>query len=282
MTRKKLALCITAGLLVIVLLVGLLTNWFGFYGPAAKIVSASQKVLETQNFSAFIELKAGPLSLSGTLQVQIDTKQRTLSAALIDEEGDIKLAIYKNHLIFSVGFLTYAKDIHVELDRFFDMLEDNQKTDWAQLLQNLDKDLYDRIGDNLDFRAVDGCMLQLYRKLNSERWLKKNAGWSEEKQNDLTIHRFKPDSTKFLQSCLKCFKKAFRDHKGYDALMAELDDAAPVDLQIELGIQNGLLDRFHLSVDDCVKIQIDFTDIGVTTICEDNLGRILERAIKLT
>lgn len=281
MTRKKLALCITAGLLVIALLAGLLTNWFGFYGPAAKVVSASKNMLEAKNFSAQVDLKAGPLSLSGTLQVQIDTEQRILSAALINEDKKINLAIYQNHLIFSIGFLTYAKDISGPLNRFFDTLEDDRDTDWAQLLQDLSPDLYEEIGDELDFSKVDGSMLRLYRKLNSERWLKKNADWCEEEQDDLTLYRFEPDTAKLLQSSLKCFKKAFRNRESYDSLMAELDETASVDLNIELGLKNNLLDSFRLSAKDSIEITLNFTDIGSTSINEHDLERTLKRAIKL-
>lgn len=281
MTRKKFALCVTAGLLVIALLAGLLTNWFGFYGPAAKVVSASKNMLEAKSFSAQIDLKAGPLSLSGTLQVQIDAEQRSLSAALINEEDEINLAIYQNHLIFSVGFLTYAKDISGPLNRFFDMLEDDQETNWAQLLQDIAPELYGKIEDDLDFDKVDSSMLRLYRKLNSERWLKKNAGWSEEKKDNVTLYRFKPDTAKLLQSSLKCFKKAFRNPDRYDALMKDLAEAATVDLNIELGLKNDLLDSFRLCANDSIDISLNFTDIGSTSINERDLERTLKRAIKL-
>lgn len=281
MTRKKLALCITAGLLVIALLAGLLSNWFGFYGPAKKVISASKNTLEAKSFSVQFDLKAGSLSLSGTLQVQIDTEQRILSAALINEEKEINLAIYQNHLIFSVGFLTYAKDISGPLNRFFDMLEDDQETDWAQLLQDIAPELYDEIEDDLDFDKVDRSILRLYRKLNSERWLKKNAGWSEEKQDDLTLYRFEPDTAKLLQSSLKCFKNAFRNPERYDALMKDLGEDATVDLNMELGLKNDLLDSFRLCTNDSVEISLNFTGIGSTSMNERDLERTLKRAIKI-
>lgn len=281
MTRKKLTLCITAGLLVIALLAGLLTNWFGFYGPAKKVISASKNTLEAKSFSVQVDLKAGSLSLSGTLQVQIDTEQRILSAALINEEDEINLAIYQNHLIFSVGFLTYAKDISGPLNRFFDMLEDDQETDWAQLLQDIAPELYDEIEDDLDFDKVDSSILRLYRKLNSERWLKKNAGWSEEKKDNLTLYRFEPDTTKLLQSSLKCFKKVFRNPERYDALMKDLGEAATVDLNMELGLKNDLLDSFRLCANDSVEISLNFTGIGSTSMNERDLERTLKRAIKI-
>lgn len=281
MTRKKLALCITAGLLVIALLAGLLTNWFGFYGPAKKVISASKNTLEAKSFSVQIDLNAGAISLSGELQVQINTDQRTLSAALINEEDEITFAIYQNHLIFSIGFLTYAKDISGPLNRLFDILENDSEIDWAKLLQDIAPELYGQIGDDLDFDKVDSSMLQLYRKFNSEHWLKKNAGWSEEKKDGLTLYRFEPDTAKFLQSSLKCFKKVFRSSERYEALMDELGETASVDLNIELGLKNGLLDSFRLSANDSIDICLNFTDIGSTSINERDLERTLKRAIKI-
>ena len=64
----------------------------------------------------------------------------------------------------------------------------------------------------------------VFRKLNSNSWLKENVGYQKKKADGVTKHCFAPDTYDFLQASLGFFEPAFRTKDDYEEVEQYLRD----------------------------------------------------------
>jgi hypothetical protein len=288
-------LAAVASILVVLAIAGLCTNWFGFYGPGSQIISAAEKTLSAGSFTIDFSTtmvnsnRDSEQKTEGTIEVMLDIKERELMMYTeLEAEGTIgTMAIYDNYLILGVknNYLYLKRDISEELEAFFDNCESTKELDWEELLNSINEDLYDEIGETIDFDQLEKCIFTYVRKLNSTKWLKDNAGYSSTKENGVKLHQFKPKTYKFLNASLECFEDAFEDEDDYKEMMDGLKDSKSEmnrsDCEVTFGIKSGKLTTFEMEVDqesNSFHFELKFKKIGETSIDKDDLVEMLNMA----
>lgn len=164
-TKKRHPVAITfaiiAGVLVVALLAGLLTNWFGFYGPTAKIIRAANKTIEAGSMSMKVTLKDGNQTKKGTFELELDADKRHLTFVVANDDDEIVFAIYKGYLLEYYSSERYGsgyekEDISDKLDEFFDALEEvdeKKDMDFEDLLDELG--VLDKVEDHLNIKKLE-------------------------------------------------------------------------------------------------------------------------------
>lgn len=276
------------GFIGLVLIAGILTDWFGLNGPAKQITSAAEKTLNAKTFTIehVYSFDDGFISgeEEGTMQVSIDTQKRELTIFAEQNQGQV-LAIYDDYLISgSEAFGYYRYDISDELDEFFDELEDLKKND-ADLEEAIEDQFGNDVADDIDYDTLGKCLKKYFKKLNSKSWLKENAGYSVKKEDGVKIHCFSPDIYKFCEVSLPFFEKAFEDKDTYEDLEDDLrrakSDMQDTDVIIKVGVKSGKLVSIDVeSITDETESQLElkFTKIGNTKIDYDDLDDLIDRA----
>ncbi|MBQ9762403.1 MAG: hypothetical protein IJV82_04925 [Oscillospiraceae bacterium] len=272
-----------AGLLVLAIVIGLCTNWYGFYGPGAKILSAGKETIAAGSFTVDIFFQVGKSTREYTMQVVFDPDARVLSVLCQEDDGNLGFAIYNGFFINSKKKKT---DIREPLDKLFDMFSsgDGSKKSWEERLKDINEELYEQVRDKIDFDKINRCLVRFYRKLNSNQWLEKNAGYSMEKRNNITMYRFEPDTYELLDASLECFRDIFQDEEDFesiqDSLREEKENLNSVDYQISFGIQEDLMTHIGLEIRNTklITFNLNISDIGSTGIDTDTLAKLLEKA----
>lgn len=285
--RLPIVLSVIASVLVVAIIAGLLTNWFGFYGPGAKIISAFKNTFEEGNLSITFTVN-GDASDQITCKLDIDQQRNDLSLVLIKGEDELICAIREGYLIARniswTGQNSYtAYNISTYLDAFFESSSDGISASMVEkLLKGISPALYEDVCKFVDFDKLDGCLLKLYRKLNSDSWLKKNAGYSQTKANGATVYSFDPDTYDLAHATLECFKKVFRDEGDYDSLQDALshskDSLQELDYTVEFEVKDKKLTALGLQVPNHFELDIRFDCIGSTSIDTASLDALLDKA----
>lgn len=284
-SKLKITLSIIAAFLVVVLLTGWLTNWFGFYGPGTKILTATKHTLQKGNFTI-------SFAINGTrrvnCQVDIDWEHKNLTMLMTETDGDFICAIKDKHLITKK--ISFGKDpayIAYNISGFLNILfrvstGEGKGINWKFILNSLSPGLYDKLSQDIDFDKVDKALLKLFRKTNSNHWLKKNAGFSHSKENGADIYSFDPDTYKLATATLTCFKKAFKDHDTYDAwqenLNASKDNLQAMDYTVDLTVKEGLLSGIDICINQHKNIGILFHQFGSTVIDDSRVDNLMSKA----
>lgn len=281
--KKALILSIIAGVLVVVMIAGLLTNWFGLYGPGAKIVLAGKNTLATKNFTITYSINGTHRS---TIQWDMDPDAREFTLVVLDPDGKISTAIYKGYRIYDHSYggssHIYATDIRDDLDGLFNTitrLQDDLDTD--AMLEKLDKILDGKLSELFDLKKLSNCLTGLYRDFNSDSWLKDNVGFSKDRSDGTTLYHFRPDTYRFLNECLATVRPALRDGR-YEDLRQTLDKNQTVlsemDYEICIGIEKKKLTSLQIHIADLGDLGFEFSRFGGTSIQTEGLDRLLEQA----
>ena len=288
-----------AGLLVITIILGLCTNWFGLYGPISRIAVAGNNTVKKGNFTLEMTTETeGGNEAETLIQMDIDLKKRTLTM-LVESEGTdywtnlnytSYIAIYDGYAIegkvYEDGRETFSKqDISDDIEKIFDAYEDAKDLNWDDLLETIEEETDLDLTDYIDIKAFKKCVKQYGRKLNNNKWLKENAGYSKSKKNGVTFYEFEPNNYKFLKSSLEFFQPAFEDEDDYDTIMDGLkgikSDLNKVDLELAFGVKGNKLVEINAKVDVNgaeVEVSMEFKNIGKTTLDEDFLESMLDKA----
>lgn len=290
--HKGIVAASVAALLVIVLIVGVATNWLGATGPAAQIARAAKNTFEAKNFTVDFEFNYGSMDMeaSGTACVAIDPEERelTLYADMnADGEGGV-IAVYDGYMMVKTDYGCYGYDISDQLDDYFDTYEEGTTQDisWEELLDSMIYDgAYEEAAESVDFEKLESCLKALIKKLNSKKWLKENAGYTVEKTDGITMHGFAPDIYTFVTASIAELEEAFIEADAYDDLVDTLDDAKSaledIDVEFVLGVKGGKL--LHLEADvsgagEDFQIEADFSNFGKTEFDVDELEDMLDEA----
>lgn len=276
--------------LVIAITAGMLTNWFGFYGPATKILLAAGRTFSASSFTACIELHVGSFSPDPIqLQGQIDTNERTVTlVGRYAEDSIVRFAVYDGFLIRRTGLGRYtARDIHSELNEFFDSMERKDDIDWAELLQTISQSIYDQYGDRLNYDEIEPGLLSLLRTCNNPKWLKSTAGLTVQRTGSDIAYCFSPDTYAAASSALSCFEGVFTEKEDYTSLTDGLADQQKAlesaQLSLQFLVSGGYLTKAEISAqrnDIPLSAQISFDEIGSTQIDFEELTDLLSSASK--
>ena len=282
--------CIAA-LLVIVAVTGICTNWFGFYGPATRIalaagntagkgnftieMSTSTKIMKTSSYSV--------MSGDAYVQVDIDPENRKLllygksEQKYLGQTLTIYIGIIDGNLITGTAlgrFQNYQKeDISEELDEFFDTYDDPKQIDWAELFDIIKENTKIDPNEYIDVDIFEECILAYFRKLNSNSWLKENAGYSTAKEDGIRYYNFDMDLYDFSQTTLACFEEAFESGEDYKEIMQRLSNAQTMhpgfDVELHFGVQRNRLEEINMRLGSdnlLIDCTLEFEGFGNTEI----------------
>ena len=293
--RKKpigliVAACIAAALTVVVIL-GFCTNWFGFYGPATRIALAAKNTGKAGNFTVVMNTKMEGVasdSISNTenqtiIQVDIDPNNRKLllygksEQKYLGQTLTIYIGIIDGNLITGTvlgRFQNYQKeDISEELEEFFDTYDDPKQIDWAELFDIIKENTKIDPNEYIDVDIFEECILAYFRKLNSNSWLKENAGYSTFRENGMRYYNFDMDLYDFSQTTLACFEEAFESGEDYKEIMQRLSNAQTMhpgfDVELHFGVQRNRLEEINMRLGSdnlLIDCTLEFEGFGNTEI----------------
>lgn len=298
-TSKK-GIVIAAGfaaVLAVVLLAGVATDWFGATGPAARVASAVKNTLTAKNFSVdfeytYNEYREYTDETRGTAYIALNPEDRELTVyaeLTVDGESGV-FAIYDGYYIVSSNHGCLGYDISKQLDAYFDAYEEGMSKNgtWEELFDKLFPHARQNV---IDFNILDECITQYTKKLNSQKWLEENAGYSVEKSSGITKYSLSPDIYGFLKASFTQFEDAFVRSSDYNDLYEELRDlrfgSKHTDTEIVFGVKSGKLTEFSFDISgsyeglicgDEMHIEANFYDVGKTEFNIDELEDMLAEA----
>ena len=285
-------------LLVVILIVGFATNWFGATGPAVRITSAVGNTFSADSFTVDFEYTCNEdeywdAEIQGTAYVAIDPDKRELTFyadLTVDGESGV-IAIYDGYYIMSSYGECWGYDISEELDACFDLYEEGTAKDfsWEDFFDSIAYEgAYEEASEDIDFDKLNTCFAAYLKRLNSKKWLDENAGYSVEKDGGVTMHCFSPDIYTFLKASTAELEDAFIDEDVYDEINDDLSDlrsgSKETNTRIVFGIKGNKLVHFELEFsgsDDSLTAGADhhitasFYDIGKTKFDTDELEDML-------
>lgn len=294
---KKILLTIglvIAALLVVFVIVGICTNWFGLNGPLTQIASATEKTFSKHNFSADFTIEVDGEEFEGTVFFDMDVENEIIHMLLnAEHDGDeIIIAIYDDHLIYGSEDNLSSIDVSMYISSICDAIEYSKDSSmsfdeaWDRLIDLIPNKKQEEIND--DYVKLDTLkkLIKTFfiKKLNNASWLKENAGYSTESENGIKMHKFEPEVGPLLVASAEHFESAFAKSSVYDDVMDFAEDAEEYtedwEIYVGFGIKGGKLVLLEAAIgeDEFVSVSCSFYDIGKTTLNEDELDDLLDDA----
>lgn len=289
-------LSIIAGVLTVAIVVGLLTNWYGFYGAGGKILSSTKKLLKSESFTVEIETftqRKGSTTSKGatsTVEIDIDFDNKDLTLVLFNSDGKITAAVYDRQYIRyrASKDAYYHRDASDDIEKFFRSYESMGKLDLEAFLLNLGgEELYEKVDDTMYLDRMKWSVLSVYRKFNSDAWLTEHTGYSCQKSNGITEYRFKPDLYGLCETLLAEFEDDFRDGEDFREVEDNLEDYKKTltgfDFDAAIGIKSGKLSTAELSAENGIlkiSVKMKITKAGNTHIDTNTLNEILSKSTR--
>lgn len=276
-------LLIIAILLTSLFTAGALTDWFGFYGPGGKIMTASALAMSSGNFTLQIDASVGSFDMD-TLLVKVDADliHRDVTIAAMSKSGIISWAVYDSHLIWRSGLRYQAEDISAQLDRLWDAMDTGKTPDWEQLIQNINEELAQKLEGIIDYHEITGSLFLLYKRANDTHWLEEHAGLQVQKMFGSTQYRVQPNSYELLRETAACFQSVFLDPQDYqtlqDALSGYRSQLDALRYQVEVNTRWGILSQCRLQTTVGGKdlaLQVQILDRSKTQLPEQELSDLL-------
>lgn len=279
-----------AALLLILLVVGLLTDWFGFYGPLTKIAFGAKKLGDAGSTTAqFVVAAPGDTQADGTLACSWDLENRVVAADLqLQLNGKtFRYGIVDGHVVWRDSRdRAKSVDISRELDKFFDSLE--SESDLDESLEELLEAVFKTAGIHkmVDSGEAVACLKDGFLKWNRTGWLEENAGYSLEREDGTVLHSFEPKTGKLLLEVTKQFEPAFEQRSDYRDVISGLREkkselSKNYDFELVFGLANGALSMVKVDVDwngVPVSAKIDLRKIGTTNVDVDFLRQLKTEA----
>ena len=313
---KKLSLIAGAAVLLL-LIIGISTRWFGLKGPAVSIARAVKNTMNKGSFSYDLNYKMkisredywgdpyeseSQFRITGYLSVDVKKKELILYGKIksrTDPNTSGELAIYDEYFIYCPDEgECYRLYIGNYLDTIFEVMESTSgNLNPEKLLDELPEELVEKLEDVINTKTMKKTLLSYFRKLNNPKWLEEYAGYSVEKVDGVTVHSFSPGLHKFLKASLETLEPLFADDDIYDDLKDSLNDEKDImndcDLDFSFGIKRNKLVSFSIETESdsdytegdsdydervCAEIEIEFSDIGKVKVDIDELEDMLDAA----
>lgn len=267
-----------AAVLLVLLTVGLLTEWFGLYGPLTKVALGAKKLGDAGSTTVQFSLTAnGGTQVEGSLACRWSMENRAVVADLQMQlnGNDYHYGLVDGYLVWrTASGKAKSIDISDELDRFFDSMESESDLDesLAELLESVFKTA--GIEKMVETQDAVTCMKKGIFQWNRTDWLRENAGYTQEKEGDTTRYRFEPKTGKLLLAILRQFEPAFHHRSDYLDVISGLRELKPqlnedYGLKIGFSLSDGTLTQINADVDwkeTQVSAQIRFENIGTTDV----------------
>ena len=306
-SRKPLVWILSAVALV-ALVVGLAVGISAHAGgPMQQIASAASNTLNAGSFSAYITLtEDGETEEKAFVQAKIDLQKREFTAVIKDLESGSAIAIYDGYLLqvresryyydyytdsYQPELRVYKYDISDELDQLFDAYNDSGKKindlDIAEVLKQLDDDVYNEIKEVIDVDELNNCIEECKKRLNDEGWLAEYAGYTKTTRGGKTEYAFElteDNIADFAGAILEIFEPAFRSRSQYRELKSELNDFdSDTDFSMRLVyiVEGKYLSSIEYEVEtryNDYEMVIEFEDFGSVSIDTDQLEDWLRQA----
>lgn len=276
--------------LLIALVVGLATDWFGLYGPLTKIALGAKNLADGKSATATFSASAsGDIQIDGALQWRWDPEQRELAADLQFRlnDQDYRYGIVDKCVVFrNDRGKAKCVDISKELDQFFDAMEG--ESDLDESLEELLETVFKAAGihKQIDSAEAVKCLKSGFFRWNRTDWLEDNAGYTLKKKDDIAVHCLEPKTGKLLLELVQQFEPAFNRRSDYldvasglRELRTQLNEDYSVSLA--LGLRKGTLVLLDGNVDwkgTAVSFQIRFDNIGTTKVDTASLREIKNEA----
>lgn len=266
---------------------GILTDWFGFYGPGGKIMTASGLAVASGNFTLQIDASVGSFDTDTLLvKVDADIDRHEVTIAAMSKNGTISWAIYDSHLIWRSGLRYQAEDISPQLDKLWDAVETGKTLDWAQSIRDIDEDLAQKLEGVIDYDEINGSLIRLYQRSNDSGWLEKHAGLQVRKKFGSTQYGIEPNTYELLRESIACFQDVFLDPQDYQQIQDALTDLQPqldaLNYQMDITTRWGILSRCDLTTkveDKDIALHIQILHRDQTQLPEQELSDLLSGLI---
>ena len=264
------------GIVVIALIILLLT---GVLGGKDYPQDGVENLLEKGNFTAEVNAAGEKY----TFQVDIDWKREELTV-YAEADGEFAFAIYDGYYIessYSNGY--YAYYVGNQIDVFFEDYDPDEEIDWEEVLSLVALFLTPQadVDDYVDTDQLARCMDTLTRKLQDKKWLEKNAGYTREKEDGVTLHIYEPDLYDLACALLDMFAPCIEDEDLYDYAQEALDEYEDTLSMVKIKLELGMKDHYLVSAEAKiagVKFKAAIEDIGKTRIDIDELEEMLDNS----
>ncbi len=275
---------VVAIVLVAALVIGLLS---GFSGPATSIYKGLEKTLNSENLTMAFEMtSAYGDTIEGEFMIAVDLEERefTLYGTMESNGSEIIFAIYDGYAINATEYGTFAEDISDEMDDIFDAYEDGvgKDPDYEELISNMfGQDVYDEMEDTMDMDALEDCLVKVLKKLNDEKWLAENTGFTSKEKSGTTIYAFEPNVYDFFVAVAPELEDAFKDSDDFDDMMDSLEEAedyiSDVEFEFSVGLKSGAVTLLTFDMGS-ISLEAEFSNLGKTEIDMDELEDMLDEA----
>lgn len=268
----------SAALLLVLLLIGLSTEWFGLYGPLTKVAMGTKKLADAGNVTVGFSVTApGDTRVEGTLECCWNLEMRDVSADLqLKLNGeDYRFGLVDGHVVWrNDRGKAKSADISEELNDLFDAME--SESDLDESLAEFLKSVFKTAGIHkmVDVENAVACLKDGFFRWNRTGWLEENAGFTLEKEDDTACYSFEPKTGKLLLEMMRQFEPAFKDHSDYLDVISGLRELKPQlneDYRIDakLTLIDGVLSRIDADVDwkeTQVSATVRFEEVGTTKV----------------
>jgi len=289
-----LAAAILAVLLLTLIIVGSLTNWFGFTGPVMNLSRAMESTFADRNLTMDIRYEVSGQEFSGTMGVVLDPEtDEVMAQGRVSVYGlGMNMAIYKNNLILD----TFLGSFRIDLD----VLPTADEEALPEVETSLLAPFSPALQEQLDPELAEECFMEFAKQLNDESWLTANAAYTRAEVDGLDVYTLSPDLYELLSDALTSLKPAFYEAADYEAALAELEadreQLSAMELIFTFRVRPGKLfdllpgTLVGLSMSGITPateetpalpflIDLTFSKIGTTQVDEDALKELLEESI---
>lgn len=286
---SKLLPWLISGILVLMILFVIITATSG--GPVVKLRRAIEKTVFADSFTTTFQLSVNDKAYDGNLNVAIDTDKREVMfyLQLATDTTDYICGIYKDNFALCDAATNDLQVTNVKdrLTAFFDALEDGSQPDWALLLDFSEFDLYEATDRDFDFAVLTECIGNFLNTLDDTDWAESYAGYSTDREDGVTLHKFRPSPDVLAEQVIPTFRAAFRDPDRYDALVQYTEDAKYLlsagTADITFGIKWGQLVSAEMDVryhNFSIQGSFEFIGINSTIVDFDTIAYYIDQASK--
>lgn len=283
--RNKITPILIAATAAVVLVAVILLLCLPGNSAAKSFQKAAKKTLFAENFTTVFTLEMNDDTIDGIINAAIDPDKRELNVymQLTTRVSDYICGIYNNQ--FAVCTVNSGKihteDITDRVNCFFDALEKDSQPNWELLLDFNSTDLYEQVSQDFDFAVLLDCLKVWVDQLNDADW----AGYSKERENGTTVHRFDPDPYTLICQSLPYFAPAFRNAADYSNLQAYIEDVKYLLMNgkadFSFGIKNRCLEsvKFDFGYHNTrISGNFSFIGIGSTIVDTETIAFYIEEA----
>lgn len=301
--KRKLPSAVIAVALALVLVVGAVFGIMAIVGngPAAAIGKGLQKTLksETFDFDITVEVEGETANFVGTIEFNPEEYVLNLymDGTYTGADSTITMCLYDGQFFGYTSedgekWYTYTEIDEDILEEFFDAYLENadsklSKEDLVEALEEMDDMTDGELSEFVDLEIMADCIMDYAAALNNKKWLKENAGFSQEKEDGTTYYIFEPDLQDFTEASLAFFEEAFEDEDvyedGMDAIEESLSDLDDFNLEITFGVKSGYLSYFMMSAamdSEEVVLEAIFSEFGKTELDYDELDDLASECEK--